>query len=285
MNRNEEIVDHVRSIPPLSQSAMRIMKIMRQAEYSLVDISHVVEFDAALTANVLKVVNAPSFGLGNPVNSVTRAVTFLGDKTVAGIALASCSPYVYDRPLNGYEAERGELWGHSLFAAIAAREISFAAKKPLSAETAYTGALVHDIGKAVLTIFFEGRAREILLSIDTNGTMDFASMERQVFGITMRKSARLWPGIGTCPRNLPIASVTTTNQATRLPNSNLWFLPCIWQTCSPCSASGHGARILSNTRWTPPGKDYFNLSQEDVESIMLDTAMEYERLRTLFISN
>ncbi len=285
MNRNEKIVDHVRSIPPLSQSAMRIMKIMRQAEYSLIDISHVVEFDAALTANVLKVVNSPSFGLGSPVNSVTRAVTFLGDKTVAGIALASCSPYVYDSPLNGYEAERGELWGHSLFAAIAAREISFAARKPLSAETAYTGALVHDIGKAVLTIFFEGRARELLLSIDTNGTDDFATMERQVFGINHAEVgealARHW--------NLPEELAHCIRYHHEPNNAPAQYRPLVFAVhladmLSMLSGAGTGADSLQYSL-DPSWEEYFNLSQEDVESIMLDTAMEYERLRCLFSSS
>lgn len=285
MNCNQKIVDHIRSIPPLSQSATRIMKIMRQAYYNLTDISHIVEYDAALTTNVLKVVNTPAFGLGTPVHSVVRAVSFLGDKAVAGIALASCSPYVYDRPLSGYEAKRGELWEHSLFAAIAARELALKAKTAISAETAYTGALVHDIGKAVLSLFYEGRVREMLLSMDSCEAADFAAMEREVFGFDHAEVgqalARHW--------NLPLELVHCIRYHHDPGNAPARHAPLVFAVhladmLSMLSGAGTGADSLQYTL-DPAWEKHFDLSQEDIESTMLDTVMEFERLRSLFCSN
>ena len=264
---------------------MRIMKIMRQADYSLAEISDIVEFDAALTTNVLKVVNAPAFGLGNPVKSVTRAVTFLGDKTVAGIALASCSPYVYDSALGGYEAERGELWAHSLFAAIAAREISQKAKTRISAETAYTGALVHDIGKAVLTIFFEGRAREMLMSLDADGTTDFASIEREVFGLSHAEVGEALARHWNLPEEL-IHCIRYHHDPANAPEEStaLVYAVHLADMLSMLSGAGTGADSLQYSL-DPKWEDHFTLSQDEIEGIMLNTAMEFERLRSLFSSN
>ncbi|WP_034641598.1 HDOD domain-containing protein [Desulfovibrio inopinatus] len=151
-----EIVKSIQRIPPLSQSAFTLLEGMETQTMGMKQIAEIVVQDPALTINILKMVNAPAFGLGKSIPSVSRAVSFLGLKMVVALALATCSPAIYGVPLPGYEAERGELWLHALYTAMASREIVKYSKYPISSELAFTAGILHDIGKAVLSEVLSG---------------------------------------------------------------------------------------------------------------------------------
>ena len=153
----KDVSARIAKLRPMSMSAMRLMQVVGEEDYGLGDITRIVEHDAALTANVLKVANSPALGLRRKVDSLGRAVNYLGDKMVVGIAIAASSPEVFDSTLPGYAGERGGLWLHCLHAAMAAREVSRRARQPVSPELAFTAGILHDMGKAVLSDFLDGR--------------------------------------------------------------------------------------------------------------------------------
>lgn len=181
----KDLVSSIKTIAPLSQSATKLMELVESEEYGLTDITHIVELDPALTANVLKVVNAPAFGLGQTVESVARAVSFLGDKTVVGIAIGSCSPDVFGKPLEGYHAEQGELWEHCLFTAMAARELAGYMKEPggVTKETAFTAGILHDIGKAVIAQHMHRDVEELVQAVSEGQAESFSDAERDAVGL------------------------------------------------------------------------------------------------------
>jgi len=173
---------HIARLPMLSSTASALLQLMQHEQYSQEEVVRLVEPDAALTCNVLRVVNASSFGLGQPVHSVARAVSFLGDKLVMGIALASCAPHVFNHALAGYEGQAGQLWEHCLATAIASREFARLMSPPVPPGLAFTAGIVHDIGKAVLSDYLEGRSERLLDKLDAQESEDFALAEAQVLG-------------------------------------------------------------------------------------------------------
>jgi putative nucleotidyltransferase with HDIG domain len=179
----QEIKKRVGAIPQLSDSAVRIMKLVGNEDGSIQDICKIVECDGALTAQLFKVVNSASMGLKQEIKSITHAVNYLGARRVASIALNLSSGQLYSKPLAGYETEKGELWNHCLQSAIAAREIAkFAKKGALNADVAYTGGLLHDIGKAVLSEYLKGTAEKIQDQIYFKNVKDYLDAETQMVG-------------------------------------------------------------------------------------------------------
>ncbi|GAB7078646.1 HDOD domain-containing protein [Megalodesulfovibrio paquesii] len=176
------MLERIERLPLLSGTANALLQVLQREEYSLAEVARLVEADAALTINILKVVNAPSFGMGQMVTSIPRAVSFLGDKLVMGIALASSTPQVFNHDLAGYQGRTGQLWEHSLATAIAAREFARLLVPPVVPGLAYTAGILHDIGKAVLSEFLEGRAEELLTKLDSQYTEDFALAEAMSLG-------------------------------------------------------------------------------------------------------
>jgi len=144
----EEILNRVKEIPPLSTSASQLMMLMGKPDRDLQETVKIVECDLGLTAKVLRVVNSSAFALMQPTTSIARAVSYLGEKMVLGIALDACTGSILRRPMKGYEGRSDALWEHNLMTAIAARRVAGFAKEEISSDIAFTAGILHDIGKA-----------------------------------------------------------------------------------------------------------------------------------------
>ncbi|MFC1591733.1 HDOD domain-containing protein [Thermodesulfobacteriota bacterium] len=182
MTVQEEILAKAHKIPPLSESAEQLMELMGKREHQISQIVTIVQCDAALTAKVLRVVNSAMLSLAEPITSVARAVSYLGDKMVLGIALESCARDVYQKPLEGYASETGVLWQHNLRAAIASKEVARYAREGVSPDLAFTGGLLHDIGKSVLSEFLQETASELAEGVDKGTYHDYLAAEEGKLG-------------------------------------------------------------------------------------------------------
>lgn len=176
------ILRTIQDLKPLSQSAFYLLRRVADPDHDFAQIVRIVENDAVLTARILRVVNSAALGLRTQVSSVSRAVPFLGDQTIVGIALELCAAHLYQDALDGYESERGALWQHSLRTAIAARELATFTTVGVSADEAYTAGILHDIGKAVISTYLAGHTRDLLRATDTGEVQDYLEAERRQLG-------------------------------------------------------------------------------------------------------
>lgn len=176
------ILDRVKEMPLLSVVASRLLELTGDDDHSLQDVAKIVENDAYLTTRVLRVVNSAVFSPIEPITTVSKAIVYLGEKTVMGIAIGSCSAAVFKKPLNGYEAAAGALWEHSLRTAIASREISIFVKEKISSNLAFTAGLLHDIGKSVISEFLDGNVNQMVNMCDEGKVEDFLSAEKNTVG-------------------------------------------------------------------------------------------------------
>lgn len=152
-----------REIQPLSHSVTQLLALMGGGgQRSASQLAKVVATDPALTLALLRTVNSAAFGLRQPVTSASAAIAYLGDRLVLAVALNSAAERVFQRPLEGYAAEPGALWRHSLRTAIGAREFAPHCIHPFDPDTAFTAGILHDIGKSVLSRFLQPELREAL---------------------------------------------------------------------------------------------------------------------------
>ena len=104
--------------------AFEILKTIEDENHSLKDVIRLVENDASLTSEVLKMANSAAYYRGQPVTTVNGAVLLMGEMMVVGVAICVSTSIVFQRPLDGYESPEGEMWDHSLRSAIACRELA-----------------------------------------------------------------------------------------------------------------------------------------------------------------
>ncbi|TVM31594.1 HDOD domain-containing protein [Oceanidesulfovibrio marinus] len=278
-----EIVDKIKRLSPLSASATQLIELMQSSGSSFEQITHIVELDAALTANVLKVVNSPAFGLGHKVTSVSRAVSFLGEKMIAGIAIASCAPEVYGEELAGYAAERGELWEHSLLTAIASREIAAYCTEPLRAEDAFTAGILHDIGKSVLSQFVAGKTHELMEAVESKAAQDFMEAERLALETDHSEAGMVLGKHWRLPANL-LAAIRYHHTPHKAPEEYRPLVYCVHlgDALAQMHGVGTGAATLQ-CELEPTVCDYFPISEDEFQAIFLDASIEFEKSRTAFL--
>lgn len=179
---HEELLKIVKAVPMLSPSASRLLQLTAQPEHELGDIIDLVKTDAHLTARVLKIVNSAAFGLMSKITSIDRAIAYLGERIVVSVAIDDCAGKLFERELSGYEAGSGALWQHDLRTAIGAREVVKQSGAEINAELAFTAGLLHDIGKALISDYLQGRVPEAVALLSEADSFDYLSAEEKLIG-------------------------------------------------------------------------------------------------------
>lgn len=179
----DEIIAAIMEVPLLSPSASQLLQLSASNDHDISEVVDIVKCDAALTARVLKIVNSVAYGLVHEVTTIERAVSYLGDRMVAGIALGDSASALFHKELEGYDGPKSELWNHDLRTAIASREVAKQSKQPLNPDLAFTAGILHAVGKAILSDFLQQTAHDVLASIDSLETSDYLAGERKLLGI------------------------------------------------------------------------------------------------------
>jgi len=181
MSLVDTILQSVTQLPPFPAVLQRILQLLKDPKTSAQDIVEVLQYDQAITANVLMVCNSAYFGLRRPVSSIRDAVVRIGFNQLLEIILGRGSAYLFHRAYQGYDLEAGELWRHSVACALLSQDLAARSNKeenPLQ----FTTALLHDIGKVILSEFVKDHFQEIK-ELVREGNLSFNEAEKRVLGI------------------------------------------------------------------------------------------------------
>lgn len=176
----KEVLEAAEKLPPFPDVVWKVVPLIQKMA-PVQEIEAVIRFDPVITAKVLSLSQSPQFARKQKVASLKDAIMALGDQQLLMAIMAACSSRYYGTDTSGYELGEGELWEHAVATAlmteIVARDLGRG--KVL---TAYTAALLHDIGKTVLNFYVKSYFDSIL-SLVQEKNMRFLEAERQVVGI------------------------------------------------------------------------------------------------------
>jgi len=277
------ITSKVDNLPALSTVALRIIEIVGDETHSMNDLVKVISSDAALTSRVLRIANSAAFSRGTPITSLPRAIVRMGEKMVVGVAVSVCAPEVFERELEGYAAKEGELWEHSLRTAIASREIAAFSRGGLSGDEAFTGGLLHDIGKAVISEFFTGKTYKMLSLFDEGKVESFYAAEEEIIGTDHAQVgyavARRW----NLPEKLCETILNHHHPADSSPDAReLVYAVHIGDVLSMMGGNGTGADTFAYT--IDEGfSEYFSFDEEDIYRVLLTVEEEFSSVKN-FVS-
>lgn len=178
----EPLIRDAHALAPLPASATRLLSIVSREDWELDEVVAVVSLDPALTGRLLRVANSSLLGGVQKIATVADAVMRVGGGVVAQIATAAAVRDAIDAPLAAYGVREGELWRHSVAAALAVDCLRGRAKVRIPPE-AFTAALLHDVGKLVLgRRLLPEEARGIALATGLGHQRLFAA-ENELFGV------------------------------------------------------------------------------------------------------
>jgi HD-like signal output (HDOD) protein len=179
----EDLVDGTVSIPTIPTLLIEINDVLLAEDGTTSDAAEIVARDPAIAAKVLRLVNSPFYGLRAPVTGISLACSMLGLQTIRNAVIQAT---VLDRFADGPELAgftAPSLWDHSFKAATAARLLAAATAMDIgmSRDDAYTGGLMHDIGKMVLLQSAPDEFARALRESRRRNT-PLARIEKELFG-------------------------------------------------------------------------------------------------------
>jgi HD-like signal output (HDOD) protein len=83
------MLDEIKSFPPLPASVIKIQELCMMNDVNVNELTKVIESDPMLSANILKSVNSPLYGMSKAVVSVHQAVMLFGVSMIRGFAAAN----------------------------------------------------------------------------------------------------------------------------------------------------------------------------------------------------
>ncbi len=175
------IIAGIEALIPIPRVANKVMSIVKDPQSSMGMLSDIIQYDQALTANLLKAANSAYFGLSKKVESLHQAVVYLGLARVADLVLLGAGSANYSQPQEGYDLDHGDLWRYSVSSALITRDL--AEKRGVDdPHVLFTAALLKDIGKVVLSQHVAESFEKISFLVSQHG-FSFREAEKAVLGI------------------------------------------------------------------------------------------------------
>jgi HD-like signal output (HDOD) protein len=144
----EAIAARLDELPTLPAIVYELSKVINDPMSSTTDVEKIMTNDQSLTAKVLRMVNSAYYAIPGGVNSLSRAIAYIGFDTVNQLVLsASILKALETKGPQRYDMN--EFWKHSIGVGIAAETIAKFVNHPMPADL-FTCGLVHDMGKVAL---------------------------------------------------------------------------------------------------------------------------------------
>jgi len=178
----DEIASATRTLKPVPQIALKVIRMLRNEDYVLDDLASEIRQDQVISAKILNLANSPIVGIGTSIDSIDRALIVLGEKKLLQLVLSAAAEMLFScSERGGYSLCKGGLFHHALATAMTAHEMSVFTGRGLP-DIAYTGGLLHDIGKAALDQFVADATSFFYRSIQHDST-DLCQAEKENFGM------------------------------------------------------------------------------------------------------
>ena len=142
----ERVARRAIHLMPQPQTALRLRKLVADPEHSLSQVVDAVKLDPMLAAAVLRIANSVNHSRGQPTTSLPAAVTRIGEKELARLALASGLGASTSQPgplLGLRRAAMQDALTSALICELLAPEFN------LDAESLFLEGLLHDVGRLV----------------------------------------------------------------------------------------------------------------------------------------
>jgi len=275
---NDKILKSIENLPAFPATVQKVSGLLGDPDYSIPELVGVIEYDQAITANILRMCNSAYFGVRYKISTVREAVAYLGRENLVRVVSAAGISRYYNE-VNGYYQEATRLWEHSVGVAIMSLILSKRIYNRADSSL-FTIGLLHDVGKVVLGEFVLDSFQQIM-DLVTNHQYSFLEAEEEVIGINHAevgaKIALLW----NFPQELQDAIFYhhRPDLMTKADSSISWLIYLADQACMMMGIGG-GADGLAY-RGLKEVVERFQLRQRDFEECIVELLNDLENAKEL----
>lgn len=199
MNAKVQILDRIHDIPTLPTIYTTVSKAMEEPYITNEKIAEIISADQSSSFKILRVANSPLFGFRGKVDTISKAILYLGHNEVKNILLTVSLLKIMPGSKILSALKPVDLWAHSISVGVIARIIGGAIGDK-KIENYFLAGVLHDIGK-LLFIEYMNREYAEVLDIAQKNKIEISAVEADKLGITHAelgaKLAEKWklPGI------------------------------------------------------------------------------------------
>ncbi|WP_341521799.1 HDOD domain-containing protein [Pseudomonas sp. G.S.17] len=184
--RIQQRLEATLEIPPLAETAQRIIKLRVDPDATIDDITGVVETDPALAAQVVSWAASPYYASTGKIRSVEDAIVrVLGFDLVINLALGLALGKTLSLPKD-HPQQTTPYWQQSIYTAAVIEGLTRAmprAKRPEAGLT-YLGGLLHNFGYLLLAHVFPPHFSLICRQLEVNPHLHHSYVEQHLLGIS-----------------------------------------------------------------------------------------------------
>lgn len=267
MNTLDGLIDQAPNLPPAPRILPELLAALNEDDVDTARVEHLITFDPVLTAQVLRRCHSAHFGFAKPVQDLQEAVLRLGFSEIYQIVASVIGEPMLAAQQPGYGLAQGELWKHCAVAAVAAR----VAARELGGDESmvFTAALLHDIGKLVLSTALEGAYADVIAKTE-DGQHSFLEAEEAILGVGHAAVGGRLLQRWNFPENLVSAVWHHHDPRQAKSAEQLAAYVHLGDVLAHLLGHGYGHQAYA-VRCRPEALDLLKISASDVEQLLLIT--------------
>ena len=178
----EETSKAIARVQPIPQVALKILRLMGGNNFDVTRVAEEVKQDQIISALTLKMCNSAIFARKRRIDSLDHALVYLGRDLFLKLVITATIDGLFEHSQAGYSLCKGGLFHHAVGTATIAEKLA-AVTGLTEPSLAYTGGLLHDIGKVVLDQHLATAFPLFYRQTRDPGT-SFMAAEKEIFGVT-----------------------------------------------------------------------------------------------------
>ena len=274
----DDYINRVKTLPPAPRVLPQLLQLLGKPNIDSSRVVDLINYDPVLTTSVIQVCNSAAISGTVPAGDLHAAVTRIGFHEVFRIVAAISGRQTLAAKQKGYGLDQGELWKHSVTAAVAAQLI--AREQGDDENVAFTAALLHDIGKIILAEALEHIYTKLIEEVEKHQQTMFET-EKKLLGVQHAEVGGRLLARWKFPANLVSAVWFHHQPAAAQPFQRLASCVYLGNMIAYFIGHGYGHHAFA-FRGRSEALDILKLSREDLPRLMIQTFDEFATVEALF---
>jgi putative nucleotidyltransferase with HDIG domain len=196
MNSAAAVLKRFKKTKTLPHVAIRLTRLMADENSSIQAFEDIIKMDPTLMLRLLRLVNSPYYGVQQRIESIARAVVFIGMKNLRNIVVTEALRDIFKEGADQDIFSRRQLWMHSASMGVCCQMIAERIFGD-NGENAFLCGLLHDIGLIVLDQVDHDQLIQVCQAYEpgeksiTDFENDIVGVDHSTIGQTLAKDWKL----------------------------------------------------------------------------------------------